>query len=77
MWRPVDWLAGWLCRHMNAGNQLRLGIVCVAVSLPLWVYGPFSGEPLLIYLMSAAALTLTGVGLVIGAQVMHLQEEES
>jgi hypothetical protein len=61
---------------MGAQNQLRLGILLVLASIPLYLYAPFSGEPLLIYLMSAAALTLTGVGIVVSAEVLKNQEDE-
>lgn len=74
-WRPIDCMARWLGRNMGAENQLRLGILLVILSLPLYGYAPFSGEPLLIYLMSALALTLTGIGIVVGAQVLLKQEE--
>ena len=77
IWRPIDAMAGWLGRVMGAKNQLRLGIVLCLLSVPLYVYGPFSGEPILIYLMSALAITLTGVGIVVSAQVLVNQEDES
>ncbi len=69
-------MAGWLGARMGAQNQLRLGILLVLASIPLYLYAPFSGEPLLIYLMSAAALTLTGVGIVVSAEVLKNQEDE-
>lgn len=76
LWKPIDWLARWLGDHMTAHNQLRLGILLVLGSLPLYGYAPFSGEPPIIYVMSALALTLTGVGIVVGAEVLTNQEDE-
>lgn len=75
-WQPIDLLGHWLGRVLNARNQLRLGILCVLASLPLAVYGPMSGEPVLIYEMSAIALTLTGIGLVLTAVLLFKQEED-
>jgi len=75
-WRPIDWLARRLADNMGAENQLRLGIVCCLLTIPLYVYCGWSGEPPLIYLMSAVALTLTGVGIVVSAQVLLKQEQQ-
>ncbi len=77
LWKPIDWLGNWLGNFLTAKNQLRLGIICVLVSLPLAGYGPFSGEQLLIYEMSALALTLTGVGLVLTAVLLLKQDEQN
>lgn len=74
-WRPVDAIANWLGSKLTAKAQLRMGILLVIGSLPLYVYAPFSGEPVFIYTMSAAALTLTGIGIVVTAQVLLHQKE--
>lgn len=76
LWWPIDLLGRWLGRVLNAQNQLRLGILCFLASLPLAAYGPFSGEPVLIYEMSAIALTLAGVGLVLTAVLLLNQERD-
>ena len=76
LWKPIDAMAGWLGRVMGARNQLRLGIVLCLLSLPLYAYLPLSGEPPIIYAMSAIALTLTGIGIVVSAQVLVKQEEQ-
>jgi hypothetical protein len=76
IWRPLDWLGRRLADCLGATVQLRIGIICVLLSLPLIAYGPRSDEPLLIYEMSAVALTLTGAGLVISAQVLLKQERQ-
>lgn len=75
-WKPFDAMAQWLGRNMGAQAQLRFGILLCIISLPLYAWGPFSGEPLLIYMMSAFAITLTGIGIVVGAQVLVKQEEQ-
>lgn len=76
IWRPLDALGRWVAERLGAQNQLRLGITCVILSLPLAAWGPFSGEQFLIYEMSSIALTLTGAGLVISAQVLLKQEQQ-
>lgn len=48
MWRLVDGIADWLRHSLGAQAQLRLGVLMVLGSLPLAVYGPWSGEPFLI-----------------------------
>lgn len=68
IWRPIDALARWLRDTLGYQVQLRFGVVTVLASLPLYPYAPFSGEPPLIYVMSALAITLTGVGIVIAAE---------
>lgn len=73
-WWLIDWLAQWLGTHMTAKNQLRLGIIAVLLALPLALYGPFSNEQLLIYEMSAVALMLSGVCIVVSG-VQSLSQE--
>lgn len=75
-WRPVDALAAWLGDKLTAQHQLRLGIVLVVLSLALYAYLPFSGEPPLIYLMSAFAITMTGITIVMAAEVLINQEDK-
>ena len=76
MWRPIDRMAAWLGDHLDAHWQLRIGILLVLTSIPLYVYLPFSGEPPIIYAMSAVAITLTGVSIVVGAEVLTNQEDD-
>lgn len=66
----LDRIADWLQDVLGARAQLRLGVALVLLSLPLYVYLPFSGEPPLIYLMSALALTLSGISIVVAAEVL-------
>lgn len=75
MIRLLDRIADWLMDVLSARVQLRAGVALVLLSIPLFVYAPFSGEPLLIYLMSAFALTLTGVSIVLGAEVLEQTED--
>ena len=75
MIRLLDAIADWLMDVLNARVQLRAGVALVLLSIPLFAYAPFSGEPLLIYLMSALALTLTGVSIVLGAEVLEQTED--
>lgn len=71
----IDALADWLADRFHARNQLRLGILLVLASVPLYAYLPFSGEPPIIYFMSAAALTISGITTVVAAEVLLHQEE--
>jgi len=70
----LDRIADWLIHELDARAQLRMGVALCLLSLPLYAYAPFSGEPMLIYLMSAGALTLTGVGIVLGGEVLEQTE---
>lgn len=72
----LDCMADWLAEHLGPQNQLRLGILLVWLSLPLYIYAPFTSEPLLVYLMSAVAITLTGATLVVSAEVLKEQEHQ-
>lgn len=75
MWKPIDAMAAWLGDRLDAGWQLRIGILLVVLSLPLYAYAPFSGEPVGIFLMSAVAITLSGVSIVVSAEVLTNQEK--
>jgi hypothetical protein len=61
-WAPIDWLADQVQNRIDIEVQERMAVVTILVSLLLVPYGFFSGEPLLIYLMSAFALTLSSIG---------------
>lgn len=68
MVRVLDVIGAWIARVFGPVKmQVRVGVACVLGSIPLAVYGPWSGEQFLIYEMSAAALTITGVGIIIAA----------
>ncbi len=74
--RLLDSLGNWLADRFGARNQLRLGILCVLGSIPLYAYLPFSGEPPIIYVMSALALTLSGMTMVFAAEILMKEEED-
>jgi hypothetical protein len=61
LWAPIDKIAEWVQNGVDVEIQQRLAVLAILVSIPLMVYGPVSGEQLLIYEMSALALTLTGI----------------
>lgn len=61
MWRPIDWLAEFVQNRCDLETQQRIAVLCVLASVPLMLYGPFSGEQLLIYEMSAVALLIGGL----------------
>lgn len=73
-WKPVDRIADWLVDELSARAQLRLGVLLVVFSLPFLVYGFWTEEPFLVYQMSALALLLTGIGIVVGAEVLEQTE---
>jgi type III secretory pathway component EscV len=61
MWKPIDWIADQIQNRIDLVVQERLAVLAIIASLLLVPYGFFSGEPLLIYLMSAVAITFTGI----------------
>lgn len=73
--RLLDAIADWLLHVLQARAQLRLGVALCLLSVPIYAWTPFSGEPVMIYLMSAAAITLTGVSIVISAEVLEQGED--
>ena len=75
LWRPVDAIADWLLHSLGARQQLRLGVLLTLGSIPFLVYGFWTDEPFLVYQMSALALLLTGIGIVVGAQVLEQTED--
>lgn len=78
MWRPLDTIADWLRHQLGARAQLRAGILTVVVST-LWTVAAllWSDEPPNVIAMSGIALVLTGVGIVVGAQVLEQGEDTS
>lgn len=71
----VDKLARWVANKLDANAQLRFGVLLVLFSIPFYLYLPFSGEPPIVYLMSALALTVSGLSFLIGAEVLLNQEK--
>lgn len=73
---PLDRLADWLGDHLSPAAQLRVGILSVLTSVPFYVLLFWTGEPKAVFLMSALALTLTGIAFVVGAEVLIAQQEQ-
>lgn len=71
----IDRIGDWLVHELSAHAQLRLGVLLFLGSLPLYPAVFFVDEPPLIFLMSAAALTLTGIGIVLGAELLVTTED--
>lgn len=69
-WRPVDAAAEWLRHTFGVQAQLRMGVLMTAAGLAYTAYGPFSGEPINIYTMSALALVFAGIGVVVTAETL-------
>jgi len=67
MLRLLDAIAERILR-MHMITQMRLGVALTLLSIPFYVYMPFSGEPPVVYFLSAMALTLTGITIIFAAQ---------
>lgn len=76
MWRWVDRVGYWTATSWTPMWQVRTGVVLTIVSFLTLLYLPFSGEPPVIYVMSALALVLTGLGLIFTA-VLALKEDDA
>ena len=74
--RPLDWLAEWLGDHLSPQAQLRIGILSVVGSFPFYALLYSTKEPRAVFLMSALALTLTGIAFVVGAEVLLAQQKQ-
>lgn len=74
--RVTDLLADWLRDELGPRAQLRFGIWIVLGSTIWTLYALFfSGEPPNVIAMSGIALVLTGIGIVVSAQVLERQDE--
>lgn len=75
--RMVDRIADWLRDSLGARAQLRFGIIVVLLST-VWTVGAllFSDEPPNVIAMSGIALVLTGIGIVVSAQVLEQDEDD-
>jgi peptidoglycan/LPS O-acetylase OafA/YrhL len=76
LWKFVDGIGLWIVHEFGALQQLRLGVMLTLLSLPFYPYMFWSGEPPVIYFLSVVAVTLTGLGLIVGTQILYNQEEE-
>lgn len=75
LWAPIDKIGEWILEEVDAKVQLRMGVLLTLGSLPFYPYMIWSGEPPVIYFLSVEAATLSGLGLIIGAQVLVRTEE--
>lgn len=68
-------MADWLRDSLSARARLRFGILTVLVSIP-WTIGAIflTDEPANVILMSGCALVLTGITIVLAAEVMEQGE---
>jgi hypothetical protein len=65
--RFLDHIGDWIAEHCPPRAQRRIGVAMMLVSIPLFVYAPFSGEPFLIYEMSVGALAFGGLTTIVAA----------
>jgi cytosine/uracil/thiamine/allantoin permease len=77
LWKPIDKIGKWILEEVDAEVQLRAGVLLTLLSIPFYPYMLWSGEPPVIYFLSVLAVTLSGIALVIGAQVLVRQEEDN
>lgn len=75
IWKPIDSIADWLLHSLSNQVQLRIGVLVTFLSLPLLGWMSVTKEARLIFFMSAAALTLSGISWIISAQALVQQEE--
>lgn len=75
LWRPIDAIGDWIVNEFDSKKQMRLGVILFLGSIPFYPYLFWSGEPPVIYFLSVLAVTLTGLGILVGLQVLVKQEE--
>lgn len=67
VWKPIDNIGFWIATWWSPAKQVRTGVILCVISLALIPYVFLAGEPPIIYLMSASALLLGGLGIVVTA----------
>lgn len=77
MWVPIDRLGHWLATAWTPRLQVRTGTLCTLGGFVLAFYGPWSGEQVLIYEMSAIALVLAGLGILVTAVLAVKEDPDS
>lgn len=67
--KPIDAIGRWILKRASVKNQMRAGVIMSLVSLALFPLQPIiaSGEPPVVYYMSAFAITITGFTMVSAA----------
>ncbi len=78
MWitRPFRAQAKWLAKKLNGEHQMVLGVICTDIGALMFLPLPFSGEPPLIYAMSAGALLYGGLGFIASGQAILEVEQQ-
>lgn len=74
IWKPIDEVGYWIHQKWTPELQIRTGTLMTIVGVVLVPIGPFTGEPLLVYEMSAAALIVGGLGVLITAMLAVKQD---
>lgn len=74
LWDPIDRFGYVLFKWWTPQLQVRTGVLSVLLGIGLALYGPWSGEPILIYEMSALALFIGGLGVLVTA-VLAVRED--
>jgi Mn2+/Fe2+ NRAMP family transporter len=73
--RILDRIAQWLHDSLSARARLRFGILTVISSIPWTILSVvFTDEPANVLIMSGAALFLTGITIVVAAEVLERDE---
>jgi hypothetical protein len=67
MWNVIDRIGYWIATKWTPAWQLRTGVALTLGGFALIPYVFFAGEPPVIYLMSAVALVLGGLSVVVTA----------
>lgn len=76
--RLTDKIADFLREELGARAQLRIGVWFTLLSVVWTIVALWqTDEPINVLAMSGVALIATGVGIVIGAQVLERQDEDS
>jgi hypothetical protein len=76
IWRPIDAIANWIQHELDTVVQQRVAVLLIFASIGLIIYGFWTDEPPLIYQMSALALTLTALGILVGLEGVRTVEEQ-
>lgn len=77
IWKPVDAAGYWIATWWTPAKQVRTGVVLTLGSALMFLYLPFSGEPPVIYIMSAFALLFGGLGIIVTAVLAIHEDPES
>lgn len=77
---PISWidsLGYWIAKRWTPILQVRVGTLSTIAGLLLIPVGFISGEPILIYMMSAFALVLAGLGVLVTAVLAVKEDPDS